>query len=228
MYVPLRTAAKHYNVNKQTIAAWAERGDIEYIELPSGHRRFKIRGDGNVVDAPKGEKKEKLKVCYCRVSSHGQKEDLERQIEYMRSKYEGWLVYSDIGSGLNWKRQSLKTLLRQCLQGDISHVCVAHKDRLARFGYEIIEYIMGQCGVKLLCDHEDAHTSKEQELVDDILSIVTVFSARIHGQRHYQKNQKGRPRAAKRPRDEAEAVDGLLSADVQPDSRIRQGGEGAQ
>lgn len=217
MYVPLRTAASHYNVSKQTIAAWAERGDIEFIQLPSGHRRFKIKGSGNIQDKriEQEEKNEKLKICYCRVSSHGQKRELQNQIDYMQTKYPGWTIYTDIGSGLNWKRQSLKTILRLSLQGNVSHVCVAHKDRLARFGYDILEFIMGQCGVKLVCDHQEAHTSKEKELVDDILSIVTVFSARIHGQRHYQKDSEGHAEIAQTLGDEAEAVDGVLPCDIQ-------------
>lgn len=226
MYVSLRKAAEHYNVSRQTIAAWADRGGLEFIKLPSKHRRFRIKGPGNLVPnaslneetlpgGTTGESKEKLKICYCRVSSYGQKRELENQIEYMRNKYPGWLIYSDIGSGLNWKRHSLKTILRQCVQGDVSTVCVAHKDRLARFGYDILEYIMGQCGVKLLCDHEEAHTSREKELVDDILSIVTVFSARIHGQRHYKKDTEGDIASNKRSRDQIEAMDGVLQGDIQ-------------
>jgi putative resolvase len=216
MFVPLRVAAKHYNVSKQTISAWADRGNIEFVLLPGGHRRFKIRGDGNLDVRNSEQKKEKVDVCYCRVSSSGQKEDLERQIAYMRRKYPGWETVSDVGSGLNWKRSGLKTLLRRCVQGDVGRVAVAHKDRLARFGYEILDFVLAECGVQLLCDDSETHVSKERELVDDILSIVTVFSARIHGQRHYdgQKNSKDHPPPAKRRREEAESVDGVLSKDV--------------
>jgi predicted site-specific integrase-resolvase len=216
MYVPLRTAAQHYGVSKQTISIWADNGNIEFTTLPSGQRRFRVRGAGN-TDAATAEDqntKTKIKICYCRVSSHGQKDDLARQIEYMRAKYPGSEVYSDIGSGLNWKRNGLKAVLRRSLQGDVEQVAVAHRDRLARFGFEILEYILGQCGVKLLCDHEPVHRSKESELVDDILSIVTVFSARIHGQRHYtaRKTSDIEPDAGGAP--ETEAMAGVLSCDV--------------
>ena len=160
MFVPLRDAAKHYNVCKQSIAAWAERGDIEFIELPSGHKRYRINGSGNTtLQSPPSEKKEKVNICYCRVSSSGQKEDLKRQIEYMRERYPGYEIYSDIGSGLNWKRQGLRAVLRRCLQGDVEKVAVAHKDRLARFGFEILEFMLAQCGIQLLCDHQDVHKS---------------------------------------------------------------------
>ena len=218
MYVPLRTAAKHYSVSKQTISIWADKGDLEFITLPSGQRRFRVRGDGNTDatsrDAEPGTSREKIKICYCRVSSHGQKDDLVRQIEYMRDKYPGSEIYSDVGSGLNWKRNGLKTVLRRCLQGDVEQVAVAHRDRLARFGYDIIEYIMGQCGVALLCDHEQVHRSKESELVDDILSIITVFSARIHGQRNYSSRAKDHTGPDPGSTSQTVAVDGMLSGDV--------------
>jgi len=215
MYVPTRVAAKHYNVSNQTIRAWADRNEIEFITIPSGQRRYKVRGDGNTNSAiPDQLEKEKIDVCYCRVSSNGQKEDLQRQVEYMQHKYPGWVVYTDIGSGLNWKRKGLRTILRRCVLGEIGKVAVAHKDRLARFGYELIEYVLGQCGVELLCDYEETHKSKEAELVDDILSVVTVFSARIHGGRHYDKNPKSDSSPVAGSLEEAEAMDGVLQVDV--------------
>jgi predicted site-specific integrase-resolvase len=217
MYVPIRTAAKHYNVSHQTIRAWADKNEIEFIALPSGHRRYKIRGDGNTAASKAREpeeKPEKVNICYCRVSSNGQKEDLQRQVEHMQRRYPGWIVYTDIGSGLNWKRKGLRTVLRRCLLGDVEKVAVAHKDRLARFGYEIIEYILGQCGVQLLCDYEETHKSRESELVDDILSIVTVFSARIHGGRHCNAGSKSDPSSTTGNCEQVATMDRLLSVDV--------------
>ena len=214
MYVPIRTACKHYNVTNQTIRVWADRNEIEYIELPSGQRRYKIRGAGNTMCTTVEQAKEKINVCYCRVSSNGQKADLQRQVEHMQQKYPGWTVYTDIGSGLNWKRKGLRTVLRRCLLGEVGKVAVAHKDRLARFGYDILEYILGQCGVELLCNYEETHRSRESELVDDILSIVTVFSARIHCGRHYNSNPKSDSESHKRRSDEVEEVDRMLSVDV--------------
>lgn len=209
MYVPLRVAAKHYNVSKQTIAIWSAKGDIQTILLPSGQRRFKITGDGN-VERPT----QRTKVCYCRVSSQGQKDDLERQISYMREKYPGWEIHSDIGSGLNWKRTKLRAILRRCLQGDIECIAVAHKDRLARFGFEIIEFMLAEVGVKLLCDDEEVHTSKEEELAEDILSIITVFSSRLYGRRKYKKDPQDHSEAECTNGAQINAMDGLLQVDV--------------
>lgn len=211
MYVPLRVASKHYGVCKQTVMQWASNGTIDTIDLPSGQRRYKIRGSGNTTfSEEKKPETEKVNICYCRVSSQGQRDDLERQAQYMRSKYPGWEVVTDIGSGLNWKRKGLKTVLRRCMQGSVSKVAVAHKDRLSRFGYEILEFVMAECGVKLLCDDQDVHRSKETELAEDILSIVTVFSARIHGQRHYKTSANSDPNAVEGGANKAQTVDGCV------------------
>lgn len=186
-YVPLRRASEFYMVSKQTIGVWADNGTIDYMYLPSGQRRYKIEpnlrklSDSNSIT--KGN--EKVHIAYCRVSSHGQKEDLERQVEYMHTKYPECEIVTDIGSGLNWKRKGFRSILRRCMQGKVESVVVGHKDRLCRFGYEIFEFILGQCGVRLSCDASDDHKSREQELVDDILSIVTVFGSKIYGARKY-------------------------------------------
>lgn len=180
MYAARTKAAKHYGVSGQTIVTWAKNGTLDFKTLPSGQRRYKI----DVDEEDSGEKKKK-KVCYCRVSSNGQKDDLERQIKYMRDKYPGWTIMSDIGSGLNWNRKNLKTILQWSLQGDVEKIAIAHRDRLARFGFEIIEFMLAQKGVRVICDSHDDHKSKEQELVEDILSIVTVFSSKIYGRRNY-------------------------------------------
>ena len=138
----------------------------------------------------------------------------------MQEKYPGWTIFTDVGSGLNWKRKGLRTILQRCMQGDVGKVAVAHKDRLARFGFELIEHIMAQWGVELLCERECAHKSRETELVDDILSIVTVFSARIHGGRHYNKNKEDCSAPVEGSGQKNDQVDGMLSMDVQPGARI--------
>jgi len=105
----------------------------------------------------------------------------------MRAKYPGWVVVTDVGSGLNWKRKGLRTILQRSLQGSISAIAVAHKDRLARFGFDVIEFMLAQKGVRIVCDSNDEHKSREEELVDDIISIITVFSSKIYGHRKYSK-----------------------------------------
>jgi len=178
-YVSRSKAAEYFGVSGQTIVKWAINNRIKYIVQPSGQRRYCI---GDIQDA-----NQQAQICYCRVSSNGQKDDLKRQVEYMRTKFPEWEVVTDIGSGLNWNRKGLRTILRRSLQGGVSDIAVAHRDRLARFGFEIIEFMLGQKGVRIICDSNDEHKSREEELVDDIVSIITVFSSKIYGRRKYRK-----------------------------------------
>jgi predicted site-specific integrase-resolvase len=122
----------------------------------------------------------KRNICYCRVSTSSQKEDLERQIEYFRCKYPDYEIIKDIGSGLNFKRKGFNTILDTAFKGDIGEVVVTHKDRLCRFGFELVLRIIESTNGKILVlDKEE--TSPEKELVNDILSIITVFSSRLYG-----------------------------------------------
>ena len=126
------------------------------------------------------KKNNKRNICYCRVSTSSQKEDLERQIEYFRCKYPDYEIIKDIGSGLNFKRKGFNTILDTAFKGDIGEVVVTHKDRLCRFGFELVLRIIESTNGKILVlDKEE--TSPEKELVNDILSIITVFSSRLYG-----------------------------------------------
>ena len=117
------------------------------------------------------------------------KEDLERQVEFFRCKYPNHEIIKDIGSGLNFKRKGFNSILDFAFKGDIGEVVVTHKDRLCRFGFELVLRIIESTNGKILVlDKEE--TSPEKELVNDILSIITVFSFRLYGLRsHAIKNK---------------------------------------
>ncbi len=123
-------------------------------------------------------------ICYCRVSSKKQRDDLARQVVYMRENFPKAEIVSDIGSGLNYKRPGLKTILDRLMCGEKLTIVVAHKDRLARFGTELIEHLVNTNGGELLVLNKTVH-SPEQELTQDLLAILTVFSCRMHGLRRY-------------------------------------------
>jgi len=126
---------------------------------------------------------QKKKICYARVSSKKQKDDLERQIQFFKSKYPGHEVVSDVGSGINWKRKGLQTVLEQSMQGIVSEVVqtrtcfinffskneVAHRDRLCRFGFELIEFILRKNSVSLVVLGDENERSESQELAEDIM-----------------------------------------------------------
>ena len=129
--------------------------------------------------------KEAITICYCRVSSYKQKDDLDRQIKFMQAKYPNAEIVKDIGSGLNYKRKGLKSILGRAMRGDKLEIVVTHKDRLARFGFELIEWIIQQSGGKVMV-LKQTNLSPKQELTNDLLSILHAFSCRIHGLRNYK------------------------------------------
>jgi predicted site-specific integrase-resolvase len=123
---------------------------------------------------------------YTRVSTKKQVDDLSRQIEYIkRPVYVDYILISDIGSGINFKRKGLQTILAACLHGTIGEVVVAHRDRLCRFGFELIESIITKAGGKLTVLENNNTSTPETELADDLLAIIHIFSCRQMGKRSY-------------------------------------------
>jgi len=178
-YLPSRKARELLGVHPNTLRSWAKNGKINYIKTASGQRKYD-------VDAYLGIQREQDVICYCRVSSYKQKDDLQRQIEFMRGQYPNAEIVKDIGSGLNYKRKGLKAILERAMSGDKLQVVVAHKDRLMRFGFELVEWIVQRSGGEIVV-LKQTHLSPEQELTADLLNILHVFSCRLHGLRHYKK-----------------------------------------
>ena len=124
------------------------------------------------------------------MSSRVQKSDLQNQIGLLKTKYPETEVISDFGSGLNFHRKGLEKIMDLAYKGELKEIVVTYKDRLCRFGFELIEYILktqSNAKIVVLCQNS---TSKESELATDLLSIITVFSARMHGLRKYKKQIK--------------------------------------
>jgi len=176
--LPTRKACEILNVHPNTLRKWNKNGQITCIRTPADQRLYD-------VESFIGEKTVKEKVCYCRVSSHKQRDDLDRQVSYMHSAYPEHRIIKDIGSGLSFKRKGLIALLESVCSGAISEVVVAHKDRLARFGFDVLKWLVEHFGGKVVVLN-DVSSSPQQELVTDLLSIITVFSCRMHGLRKYK------------------------------------------
>ena len=178
---PLETA-KLLNVTTTTLINWDREGKIECIRTKGGHKRFLLsyilREFG--ITSPENTKQTKRRICYCRVSTASQKKDLETQIQFFKLNYPEYEVISDVGSGINFKRKGLLSILDSSVRGDIEEVVVTNKDRLCRFGFELIERVIQSSNGKIVVlDREE--TTTEKEFVDDILSIITVFSSRLYG-----------------------------------------------
>jgi predicted site-specific integrase-resolvase len=113
-------------------------------------------------------------------------DDLKRQTDFLKSKYPDHIVVTDVGSGINWKRKGLKTILERSLSGNVEEIVVAHRDRLCRFAFDLLEFIFTTTNTKLVVLEHDSNQSSEQELADDLLSIVHIYSCRKMGQRRYK------------------------------------------
>ena len=125
-------------------------------------------------------------ICFgFRVSGSAQKAALASQVEFMQERYPEAEIIQDFGSGINFKRKGLQRLLDRILRGDKLRVVVAHRDRLARVGGEVIQYLLEQNGGEVVVRDETVH-SAEEELTADLLSILHVFSYRMHGLRRYR------------------------------------------
>ena len=181
-YVPLRKAVEKLGLHPNTLRRYANEEKIPIIKNEAGQRLYDveayIRGAANAS-----------LVCYCRVNSSKQKDDLNRQIAYMQSLYPEAEIIKDIGSGLNFKRKGLRTILDRLLRGDKLKVIVACRDRLCRFGFELIQYMVEQNGGEILVLDQTVHCA-QTELTTDLLSIIHVFSCRMHGLRKYSKKIK--------------------------------------
>lgn len=176
----MKDAAERTGLHPHTLRKYADNGIIPSIRIPSGHRLL------DVESWIKDQKPQITTICYCRVSSHKQKDDLQRQIEYVKKKYDKAEVITDIASGLNFKRKGLKTILERVLQGDSIRLVVAHRDRLARFGFDLIQWLVEQNGGELVVLHKSDEASPTEELTQDLLAILGVFAARMHGLRKYR------------------------------------------
>lgn len=178
-YYTSREASKILDVHANTLRKWADDGKIEAIKTAAGQRRYNL-------DQYLQNNQQRTIVCYCRVSSAKQRDDLARQVDFMREKYPNAEIIKDVGSGLNFKRKGLKTLLERAMRGDSLELVVAHRDRLARFGQDLIRQVIEFNGGKLVVLDQSA-CSPEEELTKDLLNILHVFSCRMHGLRNYKK-----------------------------------------
>ena len=125
----------------------------------------------------------RLKAIYARVSTRKQLDDLESQIARLKARYPDHAVFSDCASGLNFKRKGLLSLLQLAFAGRLQLVRVAHRDRLCRFAFDLLEHVFREHGAAILVESCDLPASAERELAEDVLAVVTVFGARLHGAR---------------------------------------------
>ena len=193
LWVSHRQARDFFGVSDSTIRRWRKNNKIISKRTPGNQHVYCISNQTSEKNTEfiktNGNSENYL---YCRVSSNEQKDDLDRQIKFLSDKYKNHRIIKDIGSGLNYKRPGLLKLLELSNQGLVKQIIVASKDRLCRFGFELIEWLFLQNNTELVVlEHIDK--TREQEFTEDILAILQVFACRWNGQRKYsnkkQKNQ---------------------------------------
>jgi putative resolvase len=202
-YVRIAEASQYFGVCSKTLLRWEAAGQLQVKRTPGNQRLYDLSDVHPTIKEP---------VIYARVSSFKQKNDMERQIQYLLSKYPGHSVVRDVGSGLNFKRKGLLSLLERVEKGLISQVVVASKDRLCRFGFDLLSWNFQRHGVDLVVlDQEDK--SPEAELAEDVLAVVQVFACRWNGKRRYRgragthKDQEDQTAAEPKPEEAARCME---------------------
>lgn len=191
-FLSIRKAASFLGVSTQTLRRWEKSKKlVPSHRTAGGQRRYGMAqlqpGFGHSKPSSKPT------VAYARVSSHDQKEDLERQIKMleMYCSAQGWnfSVIKDLGSGMNYNKRGLKQLLDQITTVQIGRLVLTHKDRLLRFGAELIFSLCQAKGIEVILINQGDEPTFEEELAKDVLEIITVFSARLYGARSHKNKQ---------------------------------------
>ena len=183
-FIKTGEAAKILGTSPQVLRMWGERGVFPpAYKSPGGSRYYRL---SDIIGKPDSEESS-ISVCYARVSSVSQKDDLVRQKELLESfcVSKGWQyeIIEDVGSGMNHKKKGLKNLLSKILSGDMKRLVVSHKDRISRFSADMILLLCDMQGIEVEIINQGEEISFEEELAADVLEIITVFSARLYGKR---------------------------------------------
>lgn len=186
-YYSIGEFAEKIGKSIQTLRNWDKNGSLKPSHITVGGTRYYSQEQLNHFLGIKSvEIKNKKVIGYCRVSSNKQKDDLERQIEnvktYMIAKGYSFDIITDIGSGINYNKKGLNQLIDMITNSEVEKIVILYKDRLLRFGFEVIENLCNKYGTTIeIIDNTEK--TEEQELVEDLIQIVTVFSCRLQGKR---------------------------------------------
>ena len=193
--IAIGQASRLLGVTIQTLRNWDKQGLLKPDEITKGgSRRYKLKSLKNINKNIKFSVDGLKTIAYARVSSHDQKDDLIRQVQvlelYCAKAGFNYEVIQDLGSGMNYYKKGLTKLLNLILEGQVKRLVLTHKDRLLRFGAELIFAICEAKEVEVIIINKgDENIKFEEELAKDVLEIITVFSARLYGSRS-KKNKK--------------------------------------
>ncbi|MEG4353298.1 IS607 family transposase [Microcoleus sp. LAD1_D5] len=175
-------AAKLKGVSASTLRRWEAEGKLIPERTANGHRRYDLAHLLGLK--PNGA----LTIAYARVSSHNQKDDLDRQKQVLElfCASHGWQfqIIDDVGSGVNYSKRGLQHLIRAIADNQVERLVLTHKDRLLRFGSELIFNLCEHFGTEVVIINQTENTSCDEDLAKDILEIITVVSARVDGSKN--------------------------------------------
>lgn len=206
-FISANKIQERFGISSSSLRRWDKEGKIQTIRTPGGFRLYGLHDINKLFNEKLLHEEDiivkKTKICYARVSSDHQRADLERQVQDLRDRCPRHEIIRDIGSGLNYHRRGFQTLLERVHSGNVSEVVVAHKDRLCRYGFELIEFIFKKTDTKLvvLGQRIEEHDTG-RELADDLLAICNYFVAKNNGIRSGE-NRKKRKQAQEK---ETEAI----------------------
>lgn len=191
-YYSTKKVTEILGVTAQTLRNWDKEGKLKPSYVKSNGYRYYSEESILSYTQERKTKKNLNVVGYARVSSKKQSDDLERQINnlntYISSKYDSFDIITDIGSGIDYNKPGLKKLIEKINKKEVDLIIVLYKDRLLRFGFELVEYFAELNNVKIeVLDKIDKN--QDEELVEDLVQIITVFSCKIQGKRKTKTKQ---------------------------------------
>lgn len=183
-YYTINQFSKILGVTPQTLRNWDRVGKLHPHHTSTNGYRYYSSEQLNQIRGVKPKKR--MVIGYCRVSSYKQKDDLERQVDnvrnYLIAQGKPFEIITDIGSGINYNKKGLQNLIERITNNEVEKIVVLCKDRLLRFGFEMLEYVAGLygCEIEII---DNTQKTEQQELVEDLVQIITVFSCKLQGKR---------------------------------------------
>ncbi|MBD2022286.1 IS607 family transposase [Leptolyngbya sp. FACHB-36] len=191
MKVGIGRAATELGVSRDTLRRWEAAGKIAVERTPAGHRRYDLAQLRGLV--PHRTPTERITLAYARVSMQSQKKDLKNQVNLLEDYCldHGWEfeVIEDLGSGVNYRKSGLRKLIQRICDGDVGRLVMTDRDRLLRFGIDLVFAMCENFRTEVVIMNVSSLEDFEDDIAEDILEIITVFSARLYGS-HNDKNQK--------------------------------------
>ena len=185
----ITTFCEKVGISQDTARRWEREGKVSPMRTAGGHRRYT---DIDVAKALRVQVSNPAKkvVIYCRVSSPSQKDDLENQVEYLSNFANGrgyvFEVVKEVGGSMNMNRPKFMKIVNGIIDGSVGTLIIAHKDRLARFGFDLVQNLADSYGCEIIVTNTE-NLSPQQEMVEDLMAIVHTYSCRLYGLRRYKK-----------------------------------------